>query len=183
MRPKIWHLLIIIQIDLPWLGVIYIFCDNIFKLSFVWSVHLHQLRLRDYFFENQNRAPIGPDDILNIFPVVKHIQTPTVDASAVHKKARTTVQKGESNEVTLFSCCHLCTLPQNWKTKKLFFYFMPFFWLFYRSAWSGSWTTQRGSVPVQQGFWWSAPRVLSLLQPAGKSGLPAGQDSWGILSR
>lgn len=53
-----------------------------------------QLRLRDYFLENQNKAPIGPDDILNIFPVIKYIHMPTVDASAVHKTARTSVQKG-----------------------------------------------------------------------------------------
>lgn len=84
-----------------------------FKCFFsVWSVYLHQLRLRDYFLENQNKAPIGPDDILNIFPVVKYIQMPTVDASTVHKAARTTVQKGQSNEVTMFSCRYPCTFLQ-----------------------------------------------------------------------
>ncbi|TMS03716.1 Clustered mitochondria protein-like protein [Larimichthys crocea] len=53
-----------------------------------------QLRLKDYCLDNQNKAPIGPDDILNIFPVVKHINTPTVDASKAHRAAQTFLQKG-----------------------------------------------------------------------------------------
>lgn len=184
MRPKTWHsLLITTQINLSWTET---WNKHMFPISllirFFVSVHLHQLRLRDYFLESQNKAPIGPDDILNIFPVVKYIHMPTVDASTVHKTARTTIQKGESNKVTLCSCRYLCTFLQNRKTKTIGFYFMRL-WLFSRAAWSGPWTAQRGSVPVQQGFWWSAPWVLSLLQPAGKSGLSAGQDSWGSVSR
>lgn len=78
--------------------VFFLFVLMTFLNSFsVWPVNLHQLRLRDYFLENQNKAPIGPDDILNIFPVIKYIHMPTVDASAVHKTARTSVQKGGSN--------------------------------------------------------------------------------------
>lgn len=53
-----------------------------------------QLRLRDYILDNQNKAPIIPDDILNIFPVVKHVHMPTVDASAAHRAAQTSIQKG-----------------------------------------------------------------------------------------
>ncbi|TKS78790.1 Clustered mitochondria protein -like protein [Collichthys lucidus] len=53
-----------------------------------------QLRLKDYCLDNQNKAPIGPDDILNIFPVVKHINMPTVDASKAHRAAQTFLQKG-----------------------------------------------------------------------------------------
>nr|XP_046243227.1 clustered mitochondria protein homolog [Scatophagus argus]XP_046243228.1 clustered mitochondria protein homolog [Scatophagus argus] len=53
-----------------------------------------QLRLRDYFLDNQSKAPIGPDDVLNIFPIVKHIRIPTVDASAAHQAALTSIQKG-----------------------------------------------------------------------------------------
>lgn len=55
---------------------------------------LHQLRLRDYLFDNQNKAPIGPDDILNIFPVVKHINMPTADASKVYSAAQSFIHKG-----------------------------------------------------------------------------------------
>ncbi|MEQ2195488.1 hypothetical protein XENOCAPTIV_013599, partial [Xenoophorus captivus] len=57
-------------------------------------VYLHQLRLRDYILDNQNKAPISPDDILNIFPVVKHIDMPTVDASKAYRAAQNSIQKG-----------------------------------------------------------------------------------------
>ncbi|XP_071380318.1 clustered mitochondria protein homolog isoform X1 [Centroberyx affinis] len=53
-----------------------------------------QLRLRDYFLDNQSKAPIGPDDILNIFPVVKHIHMPTSDASKAFRAAQNSIQKG-----------------------------------------------------------------------------------------
>ncbi|XP_040050541.2 clustered mitochondria protein homolog isoform X2 [Gasterosteus aculeatus] len=53
-----------------------------------------QLRLRDYSLDNQNKAPIGPDDILNLFPVVKHVHMPTVDASKAYRTAQNFLQKG-----------------------------------------------------------------------------------------
>ncbi|XP_040010315.1 clustered mitochondria protein homolog isoform X2 [Xiphias gladius] len=53
-----------------------------------------QLRLRDYCFDNQSKAPVGPDDILNIFPIVKHIHMPTVDASKAYRAAQNSIQKG-----------------------------------------------------------------------------------------
>lgn len=53
-----------------------------------------QLRLRDYILDNHNKAPIGPDDILNIFPVVKHIHMPVVDASKAYRAAQNFIQKG-----------------------------------------------------------------------------------------
>lgn len=55
---------------------------------------LYQLRLRDYFFDNQNKAPIGPDDIINMFPIVKHINMPTVDASKAYCAAQNSLRKG-----------------------------------------------------------------------------------------
>ncbi|XP_038145965.1 clustered mitochondria protein homolog [Cyprinodon tularosa] len=53
-----------------------------------------QLRLRDYILDSQNKAPMSPDDILNIFPVVKHINTPAVDASRAFRAAQNYIQKG-----------------------------------------------------------------------------------------
>ncbi|CAG5922769.1 unnamed protein product [Menidia menidia] len=53
-----------------------------------------QLRLRDYFLDNQNKAPISPDDILNIFPVVKHIEIQTADALKAYNAAKNFIQKG-----------------------------------------------------------------------------------------
>uniref|UniRef100_A0A3B3V655 Clustered mitochondria protein homolog n=1 Tax=Poecilia latipinna TaxID=48699 RepID=A0A3B3V655_9TELE len=41
-----------------------------------------------------NKAPFSPDDILNIFPVVKHIKMPTADASKAYRAAQTSIQKG-----------------------------------------------------------------------------------------
>ncbi|KAK7934067.1 hypothetical protein WMY93_004963 [Mugilogobius chulae] len=53
-----------------------------------------QLRLKDYFLDNQNKAPLNPEDILNIFPVVKHLLMPTVDASKAFCTGKTSLQKG-----------------------------------------------------------------------------------------
>lgn len=53
-----------------------------------------QLRLRDYLLDNQSKAPIGPDDVLNIFPVVKHVHMPTVDASKTYRAAWSSIEKG-----------------------------------------------------------------------------------------
>uniref|UniRef100_A0A3P9IQH1 Si:ch211-166a6.5 n=1 Tax=Oryzias latipes TaxID=8090 RepID=A0A3P9IQH1_ORYLA len=53
-----------------------------------------QLRLRDYFLETQSKAPISPDDILNIFPVVKHVHMPTEDAVKAFRAAQNFLQKG-----------------------------------------------------------------------------------------
>ncbi|KAM8866783.1 clustered mitochondria protein homolog [Synchiropus picturatus] len=53
-----------------------------------------QLRLRDYIFDSQSKAPVSPDDILNVFPVVKHLNMPTADASRALEAAQTSIQKG-----------------------------------------------------------------------------------------
>uniref|UniRef100_A0A8C4Z516 Clu domain-containing protein n=1 Tax=Gadus morhua TaxID=8049 RepID=A0A8C4Z516_GADMO len=53
-----------------------------------------QLRLRDYCLDNQNKAPIGPDDVLNIFPLVKHIHMPVADAFKAFRAAQTFIEKG-----------------------------------------------------------------------------------------
>ncbi|XP_076006816.1 clustered mitochondria protein homolog [Genypterus blacodes] len=53
-----------------------------------------QLRLRDYSLDNQSKPPIGPDDVLNILPVVKHVTMTIVDASKAHRTAQNSIQKG-----------------------------------------------------------------------------------------
>lgn len=55
---------------------------------------VQQVRLRDYFLDHQNKCPIGPDDILNILPIIKHVSMPTPDASKAYQAAQTSVQKG-----------------------------------------------------------------------------------------
>ncbi|KAI4884306.1 hypothetical protein NFI96_025726, partial [Prochilodus magdalenae] len=53
-----------------------------------------QLRLRDYVLDNRNKAPITPDDVLNLLPVVKHITMPATDASKAFQAAQNSLQKG-----------------------------------------------------------------------------------------
>ncbi|RXN03237.1 clustered mitochondria-like protein [Labeo rohita] len=59
-----------------------------------WSVNIPQLRLREYVLDNRNKAPISPDDVLNILPVVKHITMTTSDATRMFKAAQNSLQKG-----------------------------------------------------------------------------------------
>ncbi|XP_029016845.1 clustered mitochondria protein homolog [Betta splendens] len=72
-------------------------CYGVQKLSLLREFCLKtgvQLRLRDYLFDNQNKAPIGPDDIVNMFPVVKYVKMPTADASKVYAAAQGLIHKG-----------------------------------------------------------------------------------------
>lgn len=48
-----------------------------------------------------------------------------------------------------------------------------------RSAGSGSRAAERSSLHVWKSVWWSRAWGLLLPQPVGKSGLPAGEGSWG----
>ncbi|KAL2092562.1 hypothetical protein ACEWY4_012360 [Coilia grayii] len=54
-----------------------------------------QLRLRDYTLDNRNKAPIGPDDVYNILPVVKHLTMTCQDASVMFRAAQVYLQKGQ----------------------------------------------------------------------------------------
>ncbi|KAL4646532.1 hypothetical protein GN956_G10055 [Arapaima gigas] len=54
-----------------------------------------QLRLREYTLDNSTKAPISPDDIINIFPVVKHVIMTTSDATQVFRSAHKSIQKGQ----------------------------------------------------------------------------------------
>ncbi|XP_062854364.1 clustered mitochondria protein homolog [Trichomycterus rosablanca] len=53
-----------------------------------------QLRLRDYALDSRSKAPISPDDVLNLVPVVKNINMPTADASQAFNAAQNSLQKG-----------------------------------------------------------------------------------------
>ncbi|XP_028852284.1 clustered mitochondria protein homolog [Denticeps clupeoides] len=53
-----------------------------------------QIRLRDYVLDNRNKAPVGPDDVLNMLPVVKHVSTTTHDATRIFHAGQATLQKG-----------------------------------------------------------------------------------------
>uniref|UniRef100_A0A3Q0SS89 Si:ch211-166a6.5 n=1 Tax=Amphilophus citrinellus TaxID=61819 RepID=A0A3Q0SS89_AMPCI len=47
-----------------------------------------------YEFSIKLAFPVGPDDILNIIPVVKHVHMPTLDASKAYHAAQISIQKG-----------------------------------------------------------------------------------------
>ncbi|KAJ8263508.1 hypothetical protein COCON_G00159650 [Conger conger] len=53
-----------------------------------------QLRLKEYTLDNRSKAPIGPDDILNVLPVIKHVEMRMKDASKMFCSAQTHIQKG-----------------------------------------------------------------------------------------
>ncbi|KAJ8285626.1 hypothetical protein GJAV_G00029030 [Gymnothorax javanicus] len=53
-----------------------------------------QLRLREYSLDNRSKAPIGPDDILNILPVIKHVEMRMTDATKMFHTAQTSLKKG-----------------------------------------------------------------------------------------
>ncbi|XP_056319190.1 clustered mitochondria protein homolog [Danio aesculapii] len=53
-----------------------------------------QLRLKEYAFDSRNKAPISPDDVLNVLPVVKHIMMTTSDATRMFMAAQNSLQKG-----------------------------------------------------------------------------------------
>lgn len=53
-----------------------------------------QILLREYNFDNKNRLTFFEDDILNIFPVVKHIQPRASDAYHFYTSGQCKIQKG-----------------------------------------------------------------------------------------
>ncbi|XP_057213584.1 clustered mitochondria protein homolog isoform X1 [Triplophysa rosa] len=53
-----------------------------------------QLRLKEYTFDNRNKPPISPDDVLNILPVIKHVTMTTADATKKFQAAQSSLQKG-----------------------------------------------------------------------------------------
>lgn len=57
-----------------------------------------QLLLRDYKFDQENIPTFNEDDILNIFPVVKHIQPRATDALNFYSTGQAKIQQGQFKE-------------------------------------------------------------------------------------
>lgn len=53
-----------------------------------------QILMREYNFESRNKAPFFEDDILNIFPVVKHINPRASDAYQFYTTGQSKIQAG-----------------------------------------------------------------------------------------
>ncbi|XP_061595697.1 clustered mitochondria protein homolog [Cololabis saira] len=70
-----------------------------------------QVRLREYVFESRQRPVFGEEDVINMFPVVKHIKPTSADATRLVQRAQLAVQQGLLREghdfinqaLTLFS--------------------------------------------------------------------------------
>ncbi|XP_069788946.1 clustered mitochondria protein homolog isoform X2 [Narcine bancroftii] len=57
-----------------------------------------QILLRDYNFDNRHKPTFTEDDILNTFPVFKHIIVKATDAENVYQEAQSSIQKGNMKE-------------------------------------------------------------------------------------
>ncbi|XP_039627681.1 clustered mitochondria protein homolog [Polypterus senegalus] len=53
-----------------------------------------QLLLREYSLDNQHTSPFNPEDIVNIFPVVKHLHVPSIDGTKMLCRAQASLQQG-----------------------------------------------------------------------------------------
>ena len=57
-----------------------------------------QLLLRDYKFDQENSPTFNEDDVLNVFPVVKHIQPKATDALNFYATGQAKIQQGQFKE-------------------------------------------------------------------------------------
>ncbi|XP_054482358.1 clustered mitochondria protein homolog [Anoplopoma fimbria] len=70
-----------------------------------------QVQLREYVFETRHRPVFGEEDVVNMFPVVKHLKPTSTDATRLVQHAQVAVQQGLlrdgheliSQALTLFS--------------------------------------------------------------------------------
>lgn len=57
-----------------------------------------QVLLREYHFESRNKPTFGEDDIVNVFPIVKHINPRASDAYNFYTTGQTKIQQGQFKE-------------------------------------------------------------------------------------
>lgn len=57
-----------------------------------------QVLLREYNFEHKSRPTFGEDDILNMFPIVKHISPRATDAYNYYQSGQRKIQEGNLRE-------------------------------------------------------------------------------------
>lgn len=70
-----------------------------------------QVQLKEYVFESRHRPVFGEEDVINMFPVVKHLKLSSTDATRLVQQAQLAVQQGLLKEgyelisqaLTLFS--------------------------------------------------------------------------------
>lgn len=94
-------------------------CESTFRISplFLPSAHgsgncvLHsfwslQILLKEYNFDNRHKPTFTEEDILNIFPVVKHVNPKASDAFHFFQSGQAKVQQGTDPTCLCLSGCH-----------------------------------------------------------------------------
>lgn len=66
-------------------------------------LHL-QVQLREYVFDSRHRPAFGEEDVINMFPVVKHLTLSGTEATGLVQRARVLICQGEKQ---LRSVCSL----------------------------------------------------------------------------
>lgn len=71
-----------------------------------------QVQLREYVFDSRHRPTFGEEDVINMFPVVKHLTLSGTEATGLVQRARVLIHQGEEQiqlRVSMQSvrCCGL----------------------------------------------------------------------------
>lgn len=54
-----------------------------------------QVQLKEYLFDSRHRPTFGEEDVINMFPVVKHLTFTGTDATGLVQRARVLIHQGE----------------------------------------------------------------------------------------
>lgn len=54
-----------------------------------------QVQLREYVFDSRHRPTFGEEDVINMFPVVKHLTLSGTEAAGLLQRARVLIHQGE----------------------------------------------------------------------------------------
>ena len=54
-----------------------------------------QVQMREYAFESRHRPVFGEEDVVNMFPVVRHLKPTATDATRLVMQAQVAIQQGE----------------------------------------------------------------------------------------
>lgn len=58
---------------------------------------MFQVKLREYVFESRHRPAFSEEDVVNMFPVVKHLRVTGTDAPRLVQHAEALIQQGEKH--------------------------------------------------------------------------------------
>lgn len=64
----------------------------------IFVLSLFQVKLREYVFESRHQPAFSEEDIVNMFPRVKHLRVTGTDASRLMQHAEVLMQQGMSDK-------------------------------------------------------------------------------------